>query len=165
MLLDNYKNYHTGTLFIFRIFVSLSSPRSIYVVSTAHKIEFSIKDFFSTCDQSIVTADLVKFTEEILNGKLQFLCSDRCGIFFFFIFIFLIINQIISLKQMQLFLAHFLEYALLFLDDNEDKESEWFANSKKSSLRVLRIFSLIFCQLQPDVAYKSVAQKKSVHLF
>ena len=66
---------------------------------------------------------------------------------------------------MQLFLAHFLEYALLFLDDNEDKESEWFANSKKSSLRVLRIFSLIFCQLQPDVAYKSVAQKKSVHLF
>ena len=24
------------------------------------------------------TADLVTFTEEILNGKLQFLCSDGC---------------------------------------------------------------------------------------
>ena len=37
-----------------------------------------IKDFFSKCDQ---TADLVTFTEEILNRKLHFLCSD---IFYFF---------------------------------------------------------------------------------
>ena len=34
---------------------------------TAQKMKFSIKDFFS--------ADLVTFTEEILNRKL-FLCSD-----------------------------------------------------------------------------------------
>ena len=40
---------------------------------TAWKMKFSIKDFFSKCDQ---TADLVIFTEEILNGKLHFLCSD-----------------------------------------------------------------------------------------
>ena len=33
------------------------------------KIKFSIKDFFSKCDQ------LVTFTEEILNGKFHFLCS------------------------------------------------------------------------------------------
>ena len=32
---------------------------------------FSIKDFFSKCDQT----DLVTFTEEILNGKLHFLRS------------------------------------------------------------------------------------------
>ena len=32
-------------------------------------MKFSIKDFFST-------ADLVTLTEEILNGKLHFLCSD-----------------------------------------------------------------------------------------
>ena len=41
--------------------------------STAQKMEFSIKVFFSKCDQFL--ADLVTFTEEILNGKLHFLCS------------------------------------------------------------------------------------------
>ena len=39
----------------------------------AQKMKFSIKDFFSECDQS--AADLVTFTEKILNGKLQFLYS------------------------------------------------------------------------------------------
>ena len=34
-------------------------------------MKFSIKDFFSKCDQ----ADLVTFTEEILDGKLHFLCA------------------------------------------------------------------------------------------
>ena len=38
----------------------------------AQKMEFFIKDFFSKCEQ---TADLVIFTEEILNGKIAFLCS------------------------------------------------------------------------------------------
>ena len=28
------------------------------------------------------TADLVTFTEEILNGKLKFLCSDNCSVFY-----------------------------------------------------------------------------------
>ena len=36
-------------------------------------MEFSIKDFFSKCDQ--IHSFLKKFTEEILNGKLHFLCS------------------------------------------------------------------------------------------
>ena len=39
----------------------------------AQKMKFSIKDFFSKCDQA---AYLVTFTEEILNGKLHFLCSE-----------------------------------------------------------------------------------------
>ena len=48
-------------------------------------MKFSIKDFFSKCDQirsfvnvtkSAVSADLVTFTEEILRGKPHFLCSD-----------------------------------------------------------------------------------------
>ena len=34
-------------------------------------MKLSIEDFFSKCDQ-IQSADLVTFTEEILNGKLQF---------------------------------------------------------------------------------------------
>ena len=38
---------------------------------TAQKMKSSIKDFFSKCFH----ADLVTFTEEILNGKLHFLCS------------------------------------------------------------------------------------------
>ena len=40
-------------------------------------MKFSMKDFFSKCDQiHIKTADLVTLTEEILNGKLHFLRSD-----------------------------------------------------------------------------------------
>ena len=41
------------------------------VTSTAQKMKFSMKDFFSKCEQ-IRTADLVTFTEEILIRKLQF---------------------------------------------------------------------------------------------
>ena len=39
-------------------------------ISTAQKMKFSIKDFFSKCDQICMT-----FTEEMLNGKLHFLCN------------------------------------------------------------------------------------------
>ena len=34
-------------------------------------MKFSIKDFFSKCNQIRSTADLVTFSEEILNKKLQ----------------------------------------------------------------------------------------------
>ena len=44
------------------------------IISTAQKMKISIKDFFSKCDQ--FPADLVTFTEEIVNGNLRFLCSD-----------------------------------------------------------------------------------------
>ena len=37
-------------------------------------MKFTIKDFFSKCDQ--IWPDLLTFTEEILNGKLGFLCSE-----------------------------------------------------------------------------------------
>ena len=37
------------------------------------KMKFSIKDFFSKCDQ--IPSFLVMFTEEVLNEKLHFLCS------------------------------------------------------------------------------------------
>ena len=45
------------------------------VTDTAHKMKFSIQDFFSNWDQIRCFLDLVTFTEEILNGKLHFLCS------------------------------------------------------------------------------------------
>ena len=40
-------------------------------VFTAQKMKFSIKDFFSKCDQNF-PVDLVILTEEILNRKLHF---------------------------------------------------------------------------------------------
>ena len=39
--------------------------------TTTQKMIFSIKDFFSKCDQ----IRMVTFTGEILDGKLHFLCS------------------------------------------------------------------------------------------
>ena len=42
---------------------------------TAQKMKFSNKNFFSKCDQICRKLDLTAFTEEILNGKLHFLCS------------------------------------------------------------------------------------------
>ena len=45
---------------------------------TAQKIKFSIKVFFSKCDQirSFQWVDMVTFTDEILYGKLHFWCSS-----------------------------------------------------------------------------------------
>ena len=47
---------------------------------TAQKMKFSIKDFFSKCDQICrklgITGDLVTYTEEILNVRLNF-----CAVF------------------------------------------------------------------------------------
>ena len=40
------------------------------------KMKYFIKDFFSKWPSSQFLADLITFTEEILNGKLHFLCSD-----------------------------------------------------------------------------------------
>ena len=43
---------------------------------TAQEIKFSIRYFFSKCDQIRSTGNLVTFfTEEILNKKLNFLCN------------------------------------------------------------------------------------------
>ena len=48
---------------------------SVEYAITAQKMKFSIKDFFGKCDQIRSFLDLVTFTEEILHGKLHFLCS------------------------------------------------------------------------------------------
>ena len=42
----------------------------IELMGTTQKMKFSIKDFLS---------NLVTFTEEIFNGKLNFLCSGNIG--------------------------------------------------------------------------------------
>ena len=47
--------------------------------STLHKMKFSIKDFFSKCDQicNSLPEDLVILTEEILSGKLRFQSGSK----------------------------------------------------------------------------------------
>ena len=60
-------------LFGSAIIIKISESR-IPVIVTAQKMKFSFKDFFSKCAQFL--ADLLTFTEEILNGKLHFLCSE-----------------------------------------------------------------------------------------
>ena len=46
-------------------------------ITLLKKMKFSITDFFGKYDQIRRIADLVTFTEEILNGKLHFLCSVK----------------------------------------------------------------------------------------
>ena len=58
-----------ANIFIFLYFTVINKSAKYEKLRkyTAQKIKFSIKDFFSKC---------VKFTEEILNEKLHFFCSD-----------------------------------------------------------------------------------------
>ena len=44
----------------------------IFLQNTAQKVEFSIIDFFSKCDQIQFPTDLVTFTKEILSGETSF---------------------------------------------------------------------------------------------
>ena len=61
-----------------RLFNDHTSKRYEKLLALHKKMKFSIKDFFSKCDQ---ISDLVTFTEEILNGKLHFWNSvvRKCG--------------------------------------------------------------------------------------
>ena len=62
---------------ITRVCDSLSrfSDPQIY---NAEQMEFSIKDFFSKCDQiHRKLRNLVRFTKEMLNERLRFLCSVK----------------------------------------------------------------------------------------
>ena len=59
-----------------------------------------------------------------LTQDLGLFMSYLCDLFFISSLIFIPINHILSLKETQLIFVHFLEYLLLFLDDNVDEESE-----------------------------------------
>ena len=43
---------------------------------TVQKMKFSVKDFFSKCDQIQFPSSLVTFTEKILIAKFHFLCNE-----------------------------------------------------------------------------------------
>ena len=68
-----------------RELICCTSHPSIYIHTsrnTEQKVKTSIQDFFSKCDQIQFPADLVRFTKEINNGKLHFLCSVSVGVLF-----------------------------------------------------------------------------------
>ena len=52
----------------------LEQDKTVPIFTTAQKMKFSIKYVFSKCDQ---IANLITFTEDMLNKKLYFLCSAR----------------------------------------------------------------------------------------
>ena len=72
-----FKGYKMGTSAINGLIKVSNDILSVKIFSnTTQKMKFSIKNFFSKCDQiwKQETADLVAFAEEILNGKLHFAC-------------------------------------------------------------------------------------------
>ena len=77
-LISNISSGHSDFVLLIGDFNAKSrnwSNHDITTTNPAQKMKFSIKDFFSKCDQ--IRRDLVTFTEEILNGKLYFLCSEN----------------------------------------------------------------------------------------
>ena len=65
-------NFTDDTTILLRNFSFLTKIELVLeLCDTTQKMKFSIKDFFSKCDQ------ICKYTEEILNGKLHFLCSVK----------------------------------------------------------------------------------------
>ena len=48
---------------------------NIFLPNTAQKMKFSIKDFFSKCEQIRKKLWIFTFTKEIFDGKLEFKCS------------------------------------------------------------------------------------------
>ena len=93
---------------------------------------FYLEHFFSTQPQCYLTFTWTKL--QILTGvdetlliltfclELELFISCLCDLFFIFIIILTIINLIISWIQTHLFFIDILEFVLLFLDDNVDRE-------------------------------------------
>ena len=72
---ENESSLLTKKMYLFDVHIIFFKIGVFYhlKVDTAQEMRFSIKDFFSKCDQKPkFPADLVTFTEEILNRKLHF---------------------------------------------------------------------------------------------
>ena len=85
--------------------------------------------------QILLRCCLIHIIIIILRHLLYWLClcpsldlalfmSYLCDLFFFFVFIFIMMNCIISWIQTHLLFCLFLEYVLLFSDNNVDEECE-----------------------------------------
>ena len=90
--------------------------------------------------------------------------SYPCNLFFLLIFIFIIIDRIISWIQMQLFFfAYFLEHIVLFLENNADEEYEKISNSKSSASRCCLAFAWFFANFSLALFIKVLLVKKHVY--
>ena len=85
--------------------------------------------------------------------------SNLCDLFLIFIFIFIIVNRIISWIQTHTFLCLFLEFFLLLLDENLDEECEW-----SSASRCCLAFSWFFANFSLALLIKVLLIKKSVYI-
>ena len=83
-----------------------------------------------------------------------------CNLIFIFTLISNIINHIISLKQTWLFFSIFFRIFQISFG-RYHRWRKWIIFKQPNfSLRVLLSICLIFCQFQPGVAHKNVADKK-----
>ena len=88
--------------------------------------------------------------------------SYPCNLFFLLIFIFIIIDRIISWIQTQLvFFAYFLEHIVLFLENNADEECEKISNSKSSASRCCLAFAWFFANFILALLMKVLPFKKA----
>ena len=86
-----------------------------------------------------------------------------CNLLFIFSLIFIVINHITSFKQKYLFFVQFLEFFLLFLDNNVDRESQQFSNNKTFS-RCCLAFAWFFTNFSVALLI-NVFIKKACYLF
>ena len=86
--------------------------------------------------------------------------SYLCILFLFFSLISIVINHITSLNQMYLFFCLFLEYLLLFLNDNVDEDGKWFSNSKNSASGCCLAFAWYFANFSLALLIKVSLIKK-----
>ena len=90
--------------------------------------------------------------------------SSRTKVLEVLLSIFIMINHIISWIQTDLFFCLRFRFCPIIIGWLRGWRMWIIFKWQKFSLRVLLSFCLIFCQFQPDVAYKSVAYKKKREL-
>ena len=95
-------------------------------------------------------------------SKPRFIMSYIYDLFFISSSIFIVINHITSCKKtsMLLFFTFFKISAIVF-EWKRGWRKRIIFKEQKFSLRALLSFCLVFCHLQPGVAYKNVAYKKA----
>ena len=84
-----------------------------------------------------------------------------CDLFFIFSLIFIVTNHITLFIETYLFFVHFLEYLLLFSDDNVDEKSEKFSNSKSSASDYCLAFAQFFANFSLPLLMKVLLIKKA----
>ena len=107
---------------------------------TAQNMKFSIKDFFRKCD-------FFTFTEEILNGKLHFLCSAASRLFIILKIFHWIIKNVMLTSQKQLpkkcsMAKMFLKYFTKF---REKRLSQRFIFTKSYVCNLQHVYIYITC--------------------